>query len=82
MNKIDRKAWTDKTKRLNEGVELKRGMVVRDVEGNLGVVVKIIEASEDFHGVVYVWQCDRVEYGSDNFEHYCANNWQEFLRIS
>lgn len=82
MNKIDRKAWCEKNLRLNKDVELKRGMVVRDVDGHLGVVVEIEPATEDFHGRVAVWQCDRTGYGDDNCEHYCFNNWQEFLRIS
>jgi hypothetical protein len=81
MNRHDRQAWQEKTARLNEGVELKLGMRVRSTDGDEGIVVKIVEGDEDFHGAVYVWQCDRLEYGADNCEHYCHSNWKDFLRI-
>lgn len=85
MNTQDRKAWIEKTQRLNEGIELKRGMEVKDVYGKKGIVVKIIpenpENPIEEHGAIYLWQSEKTEYGADNCEHYCYHNWQSFLRI-
>jgi hypothetical protein len=70
---------------LNAGVVLRRGLRVQDVDGWIGVVVKIDEHNPDNpvveHGTVYVWQEDRMEYGADNCEHWAHVNWSEHLRV-
>ena len=85
MKNKDKAAWRAKNLRLNKDVEVILGMRLVDDEGNHGVVVKIIphnpENPIEEHGTVYVWQEDRMGYGGDNCEHYCHNNWHEFLRI-
>ncbi len=63
---------------------IKVGDKVKDIDGHKGIVVKIIESGIDedneyFHGVIYVWQLDRIDYGSDNCEHYTYDNWRSFL---
>ena len=70
------------TKTYNENRELLVGDKVIDIDKNLGIVVKIIIGTDiDDHGTIYVWQLERVEYGSDNCEHYAEINWRENLRI-
>ena len=82
MKSVELKAWQDKNLRLNANVQPHIGMQVKDENGMSGVVVKIRAPSdEDDHGTMYVWQCDRVEYGSDNCEHYAVTNWHSFLRV-
>ena len=82
MNSKDKKAWTEKTKRLNENRVLSVGLSVKDIAGHTGVVVKI-EVPEDSteHGIVYVWQSERMNYGNDNCEHYSLDYWKDFLRV-
>lgn len=80
MKAKDRKAWGEKNSRDNAGYELKLGDVVKDDRGLRGVVVKIVPCNLEWHGTVYVWQEERMEYGGDNCEHYCHSNWHEFLR--
>jgi len=63
-------------------MKLKRGRVVIDTDGNRGVVVKIVPGFDiENHGTVYVWQMDRMDYGSDNCEHYCEFGWEKSLKI-
>jgi hypothetical protein len=63
-------------------MKLKRGRVVIDTQGNRGVVVKIVPGFDtENHGTVYVWQMDRMDYGSDNCEHYCEFGWEKSLKI-
>jgi hypothetical protein len=81
MKNIDKIAWWDKNERVNADKDLKLGDTVTDADKNIGVVVKIVPASEDFHGVIYVWQRDRFNYGDDNCEHYSADSWKRHLRI-
>jgi len=82
MKKIDRDNWTEKTKRLNADRALKIGDQVVDVDGHKGVVVKIVPGiSDEDHGVIFVWQADRYEYGSDNCEHYVEFGWQPWIRV-
>lgn len=83
LSRIDRAAWTEKTKRLNEeGMPLFRGDVVVDVDGHRGVVTRILPGTDtENHGTIYVWQMDRFDYGSDNCEHYAEINWRESLRV-
>lgn len=78
------RAWREKTRRLNGDRPLPRlGDRFVDENGYRGVVVKIsvpeIITLED-HGVIYVWQEDRREYGDDNCEHYAGVSWKELLR--
>ena len=62
--------------------ELKVGDEVRDQDGHRGIVVKIEKGTDDVnHGVVYVWQSERYEYGQDNCEHYVEFGWQRSLRV-
>lgn len=83
MNQKDKKAWSDKTQKLNQHFEIKVGMGVKDVEGYKGIVVKIIEPDdEQNHGTIYVWQSDRTDYGADNCEHYSFQFWKSMLRIT
>lgn len=77
----DKVFWHEKNTRINADLKLSLGMCVVDSEGNKGVVVKIIEPNVDSDGVVYIWQSDRMEYGSDNCEHYTYDGWKYFLRI-
>ena len=82
MSVIDRRAWMLKTEQLNQGRSLKLGDRVVDVDGQLGVVVKIESGEDaDSHGTIFVWQEYRTEYGSDNCEHYVEFGWQSFLRV-
>jgi DNA-directed RNA polymerase subunit F len=82
VKKIERQQWLEKTRRLNESNTLKVGDEVVDIDKNKGIVVKIVKGiSLDEHGVVYVWQSERYEYGSDNCEHYCEFTWKDTLRI-
>ena len=83
MNIKDRKAWEEKTLRLNKGVTIKRGMVVVDVDRHKGVVVKMFTGHDECdHGMVAVWQSERVNYGDDNCEHYPHYGWESLLRIT
>ena len=64
--------------------KLKIGMIVKEKskEGYKGVVVKIIEGTNDEnHGTVFVWQMDRMEYGADNCEHYPYFGWETSLKV-
>ena len=81
MKNKDKLAWWDKNDRENADRVIKVGDSVSDAEGNYGIVVKVIPADEEYHGVVYVWQSERVGYGSDNCEHYSFTSWQRMLRI-
>jgi hypothetical protein len=87
MNKIDREAWIQKTKKLNTGKTIAIGNKVKDVDLNKGIVVKIImpdysdQIDIEDHGTIYVWQSERTKYGDDNCEHYTYSNWDEWLRI-
>jgi hypothetical protein len=81
MSKLDLKVWQSKNERLNKDKEVKLGMRVQQDDGWIGVVVKIVPSTEDFHGTIYVWQEERMEYGADNCEHFCHNNWKTHLRI-
>jgi hypothetical protein len=81
MKSKDREAWSTKNKKLNEHIQIKVGMSVKDVNGDRGVVVKVIEPDSTTDGVVYVWQMDKKEYGGDNCEHYNFNFWKSMLRI-
>ena len=69
MKNKDKLAWWDRNERVNQLRELALGLEVVDAEGHRGVVVKIVQDQEDDHGCVYVWQQDKVGYGSDNCEH-------------
>jgi hypothetical protein len=61
---------------------IKRGDRVIDTYGNRGVVVKVVHGhSVEEHGLVQVWQMDRMNYGADNCEHYCYFEWEKILRI-
>ena len=80
MNIQNKKQWMEKTKKLNESVTPSLGMRVVDVYGFKGVVVKV-NMNDEVDGTIYVWQEDRLEYGADNCEHYCLNNWKSFLRV-
>ncbi len=60
--------------------------VIDKQQGHKGVIVKVVlpengEGSDEDHGTIYVWQEDKFNYGGDNCEHYCLNNWTDFLRI-
>lgn len=82
MKKIDRDQWTAKTLRVNADRILKIGDEVVDVYKNKGIVVKIVPGvSDEDHGAVYVWQSERMEYGSDNCEHYVEFGWKLLLRV-
>lgn len=85
MNNKDKLAWTSKTKKLNIDRVLSVGNIVTDMWGSKGVVVKIVMpencSSFEDHGTVFVWQSEKVEYGSDNCEHYPFHSWKELLRI-
>jgi hypothetical protein len=84
MNAADRRKWRLKTERLNQGVTLKRGMVVQDSVGARGVVVRIDAPDKptiEDHGFVYVWQDTRTGWGADNCEHYAFYDWNVELRI-
>jgi hypothetical protein len=82
MNPNQKKLWREKNKLDNANVTLTIGTEVKDVNGNMGVVVKIVPPSnDDNHGTVYVWQSELTEYGSDNCEHYTYINWKEHLRV-
>jgi len=82
MKKIDFEQWTAKTIRLNAERILKVGDEVIDAEKNRGIVVKIIPGvSAEEHGTIYVWQSERMEYGSDNCEHYVEFGWKPWLRV-
>lgn len=86
MKPQDQKKWFEKNERINSTAFLSLGDKVIDVDGNKGIVVKIIEPEDpknpsiDDHGTIFVWQLDRIEYGSDNCEHYCYTNWKKILR--
>ena len=75
--------WLDKNNRLNEEKELKLGMEVIDRYGDKGVIVKIIEGdgSMEDHGVIYIWQSEKTDFGADNCQHYAFNMWKRELRI-
>lgn len=77
----DKKAWFEKNERLNENIEPNLGMEVVDDDGYHGVIVKIVPKSDEFHGTIFVWQKDRMEYGGDNCEHYTIDSWKRFLRV-
>lgn len=82
LSKKDFKIWTEKTERLNQDVIISRGDTVVDSEGYKGVVVRIEHGpTVESHGTIYVWQCDRIEYGADNCEHYPYYGWKSILRI-
>lgn len=85
MNNKEKIQWMNKNKRLNESINLFIGMEVKDVNGHKGIIVKIEkfegDLNEENHGTIYVWQSDRTNYGSDNCEHYCLNNWKNLLRV-
>lgn len=85
MNQKERIQWTEKTKRLNENIEPRIGMEVKDIHGHKGIIVKIElpegEITKENHGTLYVWQSERTNYGTDNCEHYCLSNWNNFLKI-
>ena len=81
MKKIDREQWTAKTLRLNSDHTLRVGDEVIDIEGNKGIVVKIIPGtSDEDHGTVYVWHLNEQD-GSDKCEHYVEFSWKTHLRI-
>ena len=78
------KEWVEKTIKLNENREIKRGDVVVDRDRNKGVVVQIYvpeNPTVEDHGSISVWQSERFEYGADNCEHYAWTNWKSNLRI-
>lgn len=82
MKKIDQEQWTAKTTRLNAERTLRIGDEVIDMYKNKGIVVKIIPgASNEDHGSIYVWQSEKLEYGSDNCEHYVEFGWKPWLRV-
>ena len=81
MKNKDKLAWWDKNDRENADRVIKVGDSVSDAEGNYGIVVKVVPESDNFHGAVYVWQSERVGYGSDNCEHYAFTSWRRILRI-
>ena len=85
LSSKDTEAWKNKNERLNEGRELERGMRVQAESGWIGVVVKIPPHNPENpiveHGIIYVWQEERYEYGADNCEHYAECNWRRHLRI-
>lgn len=83
MKNEDKQQWMNKNLRLNKDRQLKLGDRVTDSNGYKGVIVKIViyAKDSDHEGVIYVWQEDRMEYGSDNCEHYCLENWHGFLRV-
>lgn len=82
MKNKDKDAWWNKNERENKDRVIKVGDRVGDADGNYGIVVKVIPGIDDEdHGTVYVWQSDRVGYGSDNCEHYSFTSWQRMLRI-
>lgn len=60
---------------------IRRGDVVKDIDGWEGVVVDVQPNTDDWHGSISVWQRNREEYGTDNCEHYCYDSWQEVLQI-
>jgi len=83
MNHNDRRAWTEKTARLNANHTVAVGDQVIDVYKNPGIVVKIEPGIDvEDHGFIYVWQSARTEYGADNCEHYVHFGWKSFLRIT
>lgn len=76
--------WLDKTERLNEGKDIRRGCIVVDLDRNKGVVVDVQipdDPTIEDHGSVTVWQSERTNYGADNCEHYTWINWRRHLRI-
>jgi hypothetical protein len=77
------------SKRLNLIARSAEGILVGDsvvdFQGNRGVVVKIDiwdNPSIENHGTIFVWQCDRTEYGADNCEHYPHFGWEKLLFIT
>lgn len=81
MKRKDLIQWQDKNERLNKEFELKLGVQLKDSDGRCGVVVRIEPPTDDFQGVIYVWQADRINYGNDNCEHYTYSYWQRNLRV-
>lgn len=64
--------------------ELKRGDEVIDIWGSKGIVVKIVKPENptvEDHGMIFVWQSERTDYGADNCEHYVYHDWEKVLRI-
>ena len=60
--------------------EIKIGDCVKDnFSGHRGIVEKIEPHDSENHGTIYVWQMDRCDYGADNCEHYCHENWRSVL---
>jgi hypothetical protein len=66
-------------------MEIKRGMVVKDIWGHEGVVVEVVkwpgELTFSNHGGIAVWQSERTDYGADNCEHYPYFEWDKVLTI-
>lgn len=81
MKKNNMKSWIEKTENLNINKSLSVGLTVKDCFGSQGVIVKIIPETDDFHGVIYVWQSEKLNYGDDNCEHYSYQGWKRMLRI-
>lgn len=81
MNKNDLLKWKDKNEKLNSSRELSLGLRIVDQFKNYGIIVKIEKNTKDFHGIIYSWQENRINYGNDNCEHYSFDGWQREIRI-
>jgi heat shock protein HspQ len=72
--------WVSQQANTMADKEIKIGDCVRDkFSGHRGIVVKIEPHDSENHGTIYVWQMDRYDYGADNCEHYCHENWRSVL---
>lgn len=50
------------------------GLKVIGLDGHKGIIVSIVEPTDDDHGWIEVWQSERDNYGDNNCEHYAYYN--------
>jgi hypothetical protein len=46
-----------------------------------GIVISISESGNNDHGIVEVWLYSTTDYGYNNCEHFCYENYKDFLEI-
>lgn len=67
---------------------IRRGSLVRDTKGYIGVVVRINTWGRDYkdlddehHGELEVWLRDEVSHGGNNCDHYTLTSFQDFITV-
>lgn len=67
---------------------IRRGSLVRDTKGYIGVVVRINTWGRDYkdlddehHGELEVWLRDEVSHGGNNCDHYTLTGFKDFITV-